>query len=151
MQAAAIVQIAGPLQTTSTALTSTLPGAPPAVWNVVKSAAETTDMIGDPDSMTLDPAGELVLDNRSDDSFYIVRAKGAPNPVAPLRLRLFVGARNHKEDRQFESPCSSDASLRTTIEVNSTRKRINSAILAVLFAVLSKSRSGVLEISLILL
>ena len=46
-------------------------------------------MIGDPDSMTLDPAGELVLDNRSDDSLYIMRNPNAPNPVlrVPLTLR----------------------------------------------------------------
>ena len=83
-----IVQIAGPLQTTNTALSSTLPGAPPTVWNVVANAEETTDMIGDPDSMTLDPSGELVLDNRSDDSLYIVRAKGTPNPVLRVPLTL---------------------------------------------------------------
>jgi hypothetical protein len=83
-----IVQISGPLQTTNTALTSTLPGAPATVWNIVANAAETTDMIGDPDSMTLDPASELVLDNRSDDSLYIARGKGAPNPVLRVPLTL---------------------------------------------------------------
>ena len=51
---------------------------------------ETTDMIRDPDSMTLDPAGELVLDNRSDDSLYIVRDPKAPNPV--LRVPLVINA-----------------------------------------------------------
>jgi hypothetical protein len=38
--------------------------------------------------MTLDPAGELVLDNRSDDSLYIVRAKGAANSVLRVPLTL---------------------------------------------------------------
>ncbi|MGO9057174.1 MAG: hypothetical protein ACLQU2_07265, partial [Candidatus Binataceae bacterium] len=83
-----IVQIAGPLQSTNTALASTLPGAPSVVWNIVTNTAETTDMIGDPDSMTLDPAFELVLDNRSDDSLYIARGKGAPNPVLRVPLTL---------------------------------------------------------------
>ena len=46
-------------------------------------------MVGDPDSMTLDPAGELVLDNRSDDSLYIVRDPKAQNPV--LRVPLTLG------------------------------------------------------------
>lgn len=84
-----IVRISGRLQATSTPLAPALPGAPQAVWNVVTNQAETTDMIGDPDSMTLDPAGELVLDNRSDDSLYIVRDPNAPNPV--LRVPLTLG------------------------------------------------------------
>jgi len=46
-------------------------------------------MVGDPDSMTLDPAGELVLDNRSDDSLYIVRDPKASNSV--LRVPLTLG------------------------------------------------------------
>jgi hypothetical protein len=83
-----IVQIAGPLQTTNTIVTPTLAGAPPSVWNVVANAQETSDKVGDPDSMTLDPSGELVLDNRSDDSLYIVRAKGAPNSVLRVPLTL---------------------------------------------------------------
>jgi hypothetical protein len=83
-----IVQISGRLKKTNTAVTSTLTGAPPTVWNVVTDAAETTDSIGDPDSMTLDPAGELVLDNRSDDSLYIVRATAAVNSVLRVPLTL---------------------------------------------------------------
>ena len=86
----AIVQISGPLRTTNTLVTSALPGAPPSVWNVVTGMEEATDMVGDPDSMTLDPAGELVLDNRSDDSLYIVRDPKAPNPV--LRVPLVINA-----------------------------------------------------------
>lgn len=52
------------------------------------NTAETTDMIGDPDSMTLDPAGELVLDNRTDDSLYIARAPGSTKPVLRVPLTL---------------------------------------------------------------
>ena len=81
-----IVQIAGGPKPSNTAVTQTLAGNPTAVWYVVTNAAETTDVIGDPDSMTVDPAGELVLDNRSDFSLYIVRAATATNPV--LRVPL---------------------------------------------------------------
>jgi hypothetical protein len=83
-----IVQISGKLKKTDTTVTSTLAGAPTTVWNVVTNAAETTDTIGDPDSMTVDPAGELVLDNRSDDSLYIARATGAANSVLRVPLTL---------------------------------------------------------------
>ena len=85
----AIVRISGPLETTETEVKAALPGAPATVWNVVTKRAETTDMVGDPDSMTLDPAGELVLDNRSDDSLYIVRDPRAPHPI--LRIPLTLG------------------------------------------------------------
>jgi hypothetical protein len=84
-----IVRISGPLRATGTEVTSALPGAPVSVWNVVTNQEETTDLIGDPDSMTLNPAGELVLDNRSDDSLYIVRDRKAQNPV--LRVPLTLG------------------------------------------------------------
>jgi hypothetical protein len=84
-----IVRISGPLRATNTQVTSTLPGAPANVLNVVTNQMETTDMVGDPDSMTLDPAGELVLDNRSDKSLYIVRDSKAQNPV--LRVPLTLG------------------------------------------------------------
>jgi hypothetical protein len=83
-----IVRISDRLRATGTQVTSTLPGAPLSVWNVVTNQEETTDMIGDPDSMTLDPAGELVLDNRSDDSLYIVRDPKAQNPVLRVPLTL---------------------------------------------------------------
>jgi hypothetical protein len=59
------------------------------VLNVVTNQEETTDLVGDPDSMTLDPAGEFVLDNRSDKSLYIVRDPKAQNPV--LRVPLTLG------------------------------------------------------------
>lgn len=83
-----IVRISGPLRATNTQVKSVLPGAPQSVWNVVSNVEETTDMIGDPDSMTLDPAGELVLDNRSDHSLYIARDPKAQNPVLRVPLKL---------------------------------------------------------------
>jgi hypothetical protein len=83
-----IVRISGPLRATGTQVTPTLPGAPLSVWNVVTNQEETTDMIGDPDSMTLDPAGEFVLDNRSDDSLYILRDSKAQRPVLRVPLTL---------------------------------------------------------------
>jgi hypothetical protein len=83
-----IVRISGPLNAHGVAVKSTLAGNPATVWNVVANAVETTDTIGDPDSMTRDPAGELVLDNRSDKSLYIVRAPGSTNPV--LRVPLAI-------------------------------------------------------------
>lgn len=83
-----IVRISGPLKAKGTAVASTLVGNPAAVLNVVTNTVETTDMVGDPDSMTLDPSGELVLDNRSDHSLYIVRASGATNPVLRVPLTL---------------------------------------------------------------
>jgi len=83
-----IVQISGKLKKTDTKLKTTLPGAPPSVFNVVTNENETADQIGDPDSMTLDPAGELVLDNRSDDSLYIVRTSSATKPVLRVPLTL---------------------------------------------------------------
>jgi hypothetical protein len=84
-----IVRISGPLRGTNTQVKATLPGAPLSVWNVVTNQEETTDQVGDPDSMTLDPAGELVLDNRSDKSLYIVRDSKAQNPI--LRVPLTLG------------------------------------------------------------
>jgi hypothetical protein len=83
-----IVKIAGKPKKTNTQLTPVLPGNPPAVLNVVTNAVETSDQIGDPDSMTLDPAGELVLDNRSDLSLYVVRVASAANPVLRVPLTL---------------------------------------------------------------
>ena len=83
-----IVQISGSLKKTGTQLTATLSGSPASVLNVVTNATETTDQIGDPDSMTIDPAGELVLDNRSDDSLYIVRSPASTNLVLRVPLTL---------------------------------------------------------------
>ena len=83
-----IVQLSGKPKKTITNVKSTLSGSPANVWNVVTNANETSDQIGDPDSMTVDPAGELVLDNRSDDSLYIVRNPSAAKPVLRIPLRL---------------------------------------------------------------
>jgi hypothetical protein len=83
-----IVRISGPLRATDGQVTAALPGAPVSVWNVVTNQEETNDMVGDPDSMTLNPAGELVLDNRSDDSLYIVRDPKAQNRVLRVPLTL---------------------------------------------------------------
>jgi hypothetical protein len=83
-----IVELSRPPKKNNTPLTSTLVGNPAGVLNVVTNTVETTDNIGDPDSMTLDPAGELVLDNRSDLSLYIVRAPTAANPLLRVPLTL---------------------------------------------------------------
>ncbi len=76
-----IVQISGTPATNNPPLTPFLAGNPASVVNVVTNTVETSDQIGDPDSMILDPAGELVLDNRSDDSLYIVN----PSVAGPVR------------------------------------------------------------------
>jgi hypothetical protein len=83
-----IVQLSHNPKNTVTSVKSVLGGATANVWNVVTNANETSDQIGDPDSMTLDPAGELVLDNRSDKSLYIVRSPSATNPVLRVPLKL---------------------------------------------------------------
>jgi hypothetical protein len=69
--------------------TSFLPGAPATVWNVVSNKAESGDMIGDPDSMTLNSAGEFVLDDRATHSLYIIRNSSAPKPILRVPLTLF--------------------------------------------------------------
>lgn len=83
-----IIQLSRKPKSTITSVQSVVGGAPATVFNVVTGATETGDQIGDPDSMTLDPAGELVLDNRSDDSLYIVRSPSATNPVLRVPLKL---------------------------------------------------------------
>jgi hypothetical protein len=72
----------------SLTVTSVLPQSPPTVWNVVTNKAETGDTIGDPDSMTIDPAGELVLEDRMSDSLFIARNPSATNPVLRVPLAL---------------------------------------------------------------
>jgi len=104
-----IVRISGPLRATDTQATPVLPGAPLSVWNVVTNQEETTDMVGDPDSMTLDPAGELVLDNRSDDSLYIVRDPKSQNPVLRVPLTL-GGAPVQVNDTIFTTSQTNDVS-----------------------------------------
>src|SRR5260370_5789413 len=56
-----IIELSGKLKKTVSSDISVLSGSPAHVWNVVTNADETTDQVTDPDSMTLDPAGELVL------------------------------------------------------------------------------------------
>jgi hypothetical protein len=116
-----IVRISGPLEAANTSVTAVLPGAPASVWNVVTNSMETTDQIGDPDSMTLDPAGELVLDNRSDDSLYIVRNPKANNPLLRVPLTL-GGAAVEVNDTIFTtSQTSGVSSTAGTIFVTDTK------------------------------
>jgi hypothetical protein len=84
-----VIQVpAQPLSTTKQLTpTAFLPGDPATVMNIATDAVETLDQIGDPDSMTLDPAGDLVLDNSSDSSLYIVSPSGG-GPVQRLQLTL---------------------------------------------------------------
>jgi len=118
-----IVKIKGPLKKKNTELTSVLAGNPSSVRNVVTNMVETTDQIGDPDSMTLDSAGELVLDNRDDvdaSSLYIVRNPGATNPV--LRVPLtYLGESAQVNDTIFtNSETSGEASTAGTIFITAT-------------------------------
>jgi hypothetical protein len=83
------VSIKGKKKKTTLSFTSALPGAPSTVFNVVTNAAESGDVIADPDSMTLDPAGEFVLDDRTSHSLFIVRNSSAPKPVLRVPLTLF--------------------------------------------------------------
>jgi hypothetical protein len=101
-----ILELTGTPKKKNTKFTSALAGAPTSVWNVVTNVAETTDTIGDPDSMTLDPAGELVLDDRSldsngDESLYIVRLSSATHPVLRVPLTLTGGAKVELNDVIF--------------------------------------------------
>ena len=82
------ISVKGKGKKTSLNVTSVLPQSPPTVWNVVTNKAETGDTIGDPDSMTIDPAGELVLEDRASDSLFIVRNPSATNPVLRVPLAL---------------------------------------------------------------
>ena len=104
-----IARISGPLHSTNTQVKAILPGAPQTVWNVVTNSVETSDKVGDPDSMTLDPAGELVLDNRSDDSLYIVRDPKALHPILRVPLTL-AGAAVEVNDTIFTTSETSAAS-----------------------------------------
>jgi hypothetical protein len=115
-----IVKISGNLDKKNTDLVSVQVGNPLTVWNVVANEPEGGDEIGDPDSMTIDPAGELVLDNRSDDSLYIVRNSGATNPV--LRVPLtFESSPVEVNDTIFTfSETSGEASTAGTIFITAT-------------------------------
>ena len=118
-----IVEISGNPKKKDTKLISTQVSNPLTVWNVVANEAEAGDMIGDPDSMTLDSAGELVLDNRDDvdaSSLYIVRNPGATNPV--LRVPLtYLGSSVQVNDTIFtNSETSGEASTAGTIFITAT-------------------------------
>jgi hypothetical protein len=120
-----IVRISGRLRATNTQVTTTLPGAPVSVWNVVKRQEETSDMVGDPDSMTLDPAGELVLDNRSDDSLYIVRDPKAQHPVLRVPLTFAGGAAVEVNDTIFTtSQTNGTSSTEGTIFITDTSANV---------------------------
>jgi hypothetical protein len=82
------VSVKGKKKKSTLSFTSALPGAPATVWNVVTNASESGDMIGDPDSMTIDPAGEFVLDDRTSHSLFIERNSSAPKPVLRVPLTL---------------------------------------------------------------
>jgi len=56
-------------------------------FNVVTGQDETL-ALSDPDSMTLDPAGELVLDSQGDQELIVVRASTATNPVLKIPLSM---------------------------------------------------------------
>ena len=111
-------------------VTSVLPGAPTTVWNVVTNKAETGDTIGDPDSMTMDPAGELVLDNRAlgdgtpSKSLYIVRNPSATNPVLRVPLTL-EGDPVEVDDTIFTTSLTSgESSTAGTIYITDTKANI---------------------------
>jgi hypothetical protein len=116
-----IVKIKGPLKKKNTDLVSVLVGNPSTVWNVVTNGAEVGD-IGDPDSMTVDPAGELVLDNRKDgdDSLYIVQNSGATNPVLRVPLTLFGDPVEVNDTIFTMSETSGEASTAGTIFITDT-------------------------------
>jgi hypothetical protein len=118
------VSVDGKKKKTTFDISAAVPGAPASVWNVVTNVAETTDMIGDPDSMTRDPAGELVLDNRSDDSLYIVRNSNAAKPLLRVPLTL-ADSPVEVDDTIFTySLTSAESSTAGTIYITDTAANI---------------------------
>jgi hypothetical protein len=116
-----IVQLSHNPKNTVTNIKSVITGSPANVWNVVTNANETTDQIGDPDSMTLDPAGELVLDNRSDKSLYIVRNPTATKPVLRVPLTLPSTAPVEVNDTIFTTSATTfEASTAGTVFITDT-------------------------------
>ncbi len=111
----------------SLTVTSVLPQSPANVWNVVTNKAETGDTIGDPDSMTLDPAGELVLNDRSSDSLFIVRNPSATNPVlrVPLALASTPDVPLEVDDTVFTiSPTTHESSTAGTLFITDTTANV---------------------------
>src|SRR5712692_10600060 len=115
-----IVEISGNPKKTNTKLISTQVGNPATVRNVVTNEDEAGDVIDDPDSMTIDSAGELVLDNRGDDSLYIVRNSGATNPVLRVPLTLFGDPVEVNDTIFTNSETSGEASTAGTIFITDT-------------------------------
>jgi hypothetical protein len=121
------VTIKGKKKKATLNFTSALPGAPSTVWNVVTNASESGDTIGDPDSMTIDPAGEFVLDDRSSHSLFIVRNSSAPKPVlrVPLTLAGIPDVPLEVNDTIFtESETSRDSSTAGVIFITDTTANI---------------------------
>ena len=117
-----IIQVSSKPKKTITSVQTVLSGSPAHVLNVVTNEDETTDQVTDPDSMTLDPAGELVLDNRKDldDSLYIVRNPGATKPVLRVPLTL-AGVPVEVNDTIFTaSATTGEASTDGTICITDT-------------------------------
>jgi hypothetical protein len=117
-----IIQVSPKPKKAITSVQTVLTGSPAHVWNVVTNEDETTDQVTDPDSMTLDPAGELVLDNRKDldDSLYIVRDPSAPKPVLRVPLTL-AGAPVEVNDTIFTtSATTGGASTAGTVFITDT-------------------------------
>jgi hypothetical protein len=111
----------------SPTVASVLSGAPATVWNVVTNKAETGDTIADPDSMTLDPAGELVLNDRTSHSLFIVRNPSATNPVlrVPLALVTTPDVPLEVDDTTFTiSPTTGESSTAGTIFITDTKANI---------------------------
>ncbi len=83
-------------------------------FNVVTGANETL-ALSDPDSMTIDLSGELVLDSQGDDELIVVRGASATNPVLKIPLTL-DGAPTEVNDTIFTySVTSGSASTAGTI------------------------------------
>ena len=111
----------------SLSITSVLPQSPTTVWNVVTNKAETGDTIGDPDSMTIDPAGELVLNDRTSHSLFIVRNSSATKPVLRVPLALFTtpDVPLEVDDTTFTtSPTTGASSTAGTIFITDTKANI---------------------------
>ncbi|HLW69709.1 MAG TPA: hypothetical protein VKS22_03710 [Candidatus Binataceae bacterium] len=112
----AIVQISGkPAKVTK--VTQTLAGNATA-FNVVTGADETL-AISDADSMTLDPAGELVLDSQGDDELIVVRSATATNPVLNVPLTM-SGVPTEVNDTIFVGSTSGMISTAGTLFITDT-------------------------------
>ena len=121
------ISLKGKKKKSSISVTSVMPQSPATVFNVVTNKAETGDTIGDPDSMTIDPAGELVLEDRVSDSLFIVRNPSATNPVlrVPLALVTTPDVSLEVDDTIFTYSLSSgESSTAGTIFITDTTANI---------------------------